>query len=144
MLRRHWRFIIPVAVQLVILLLIPARQIRTLSTGETVRLKVTPYAPDWKLRGYSLHLTFDISNPEELLKEQEFKRVDRVYVILERGEEGLWKAVGIEGTEPTELPAGRLFIRGWMGWRRWPGLWTGRRSLWGSSTPVIPATRTTS
>lgn len=61
-----WRFAVPLLLQIVLILSVPAQAIYTQLTGTTVLLQTAPVDPYNLFHGYSVRLNYDISNPEHL------------------------------------------------------------------------------
>lgn len=112
---------IPLLARLLLLLVLQAGilgwmiwdRAQILETGQTVRLAVEPVDPRDIFRGYYVTLNYEISRiqPTLLGSNDNFAKDDIVYVVLEKGAEELWQAVGISRTrQPT--PPGQVTIAG--------------------------------
>lgn len=81
-----WRFIIPCALQLAIILIVPAKSAYTYNFGTKAVLQTRPVDPYDLLRGYSQTLSYDISRTSELKKfpgGENLNKGDIFYVVLE-------------------------------------------------------------
>jgi uncharacterized membrane-anchored protein len=111
-------FLAAVALQILILLGVPARKAYTRATGRDVVLKVAPVDPYSILSGYYVILGYDISRPANFPNAPKFAPDEVIYAIVEQQAEGVWTPVAIERELPKNLPANRLAIRGrWNDWR---------------------------
>lgn len=111
-------FLAAVALQVLILLGVPARKAFTRATGRNVVLKVAPVDPYDVLRGYYVTLDYDISRPANFPNVPTFEFDEVVYTIIEQQADGIWTPVGIERELPQNLPANRAAIRGYWNERR--------------------------
>jgi uncharacterized membrane-anchored protein len=136
-----WRFWLPLGLQLLILLFVPAQAIHTHLTGKTIILQTMPVDPFDFLRGYYQTLSYDISRPDSLMTlpgykkllvetgvcqteakcegSQGLKRGTTVYVLLEapasqpsEGKPTAWKPVAISSKKPDNLKPSQLVIQG--------------------------------
>ena len=109
-------FIVAVAIQILILVAVPARKVFTMATGKTVVLKVQPVDPYSILSGYYATLGFDISRvdafPNARGMSQEFSDGAWLYAIVEKGEDGTWKPISLEPELPANLPDNRAALLG--------------------------------
>ena len=101
---RHWRFLLPVLAQVVLLAAIPARGLYTRETGTTVMLKLAPVDPYDMLSGHHMTLGYEISRP---LGVEDLADGAVVYVSLAESDDGIWRATGISDENP-----GVIAIRG--------------------------------
>jgi len=126
----HWRFWLPLAFQVVLVLAVPARSAYTYWSGQTAFLRVGPVDPYELLRGYSQTLNLaisrrsqlqDLSGWEQLLAQSRSDRdPERLavgtafYVILEAPEQErqAWTPVAVRAQRPSSLPADRIALRG--------------------------------
>lgn len=128
---KNWRFLLPLALQMGLILSVPAQAVYTHVTGETVVLQTAPVDPYDFLRGYYQVLSYDISRPETLNKlpgwgelaadnsRSYLPQGKSIYVVLEKqtGEEKegkplAWKPVAVSGKLPEDLPENRIAIKG--------------------------------
>jgi uncharacterized membrane-anchored protein len=125
-----WRFLVPLSLQILMILGLPARAIYTYYTGKTVVLQTMPVDPYDLLRGYSQTLSYDISRTLELEKlsgwntraknESDLTNGTRIYVILEAPQNSSftnkppqpWKAVAVSRDRPNNLPSDRIALEG--------------------------------
>lgn len=141
---KNWRFLLPFALQIGLILSVPAQAVYTHVTGETVVLQTAPVDPYDFLRGYYQVLSYDISSSDNLSKLPGWGELvggnsggylpqgKSIYVVLEKpaGEEKegkplAWKPVGVSGQLPEDLPEDRIAIKGRSnGWRIEYGLET--------------------
>jgi uncharacterized membrane-anchored protein len=107
-------FIVAVVVQILILVAVPARKVFTKATGKTVVLKVQPVDPYSILSGYYATLGFDISRIDGFpnTRGMEFSDGAWVYAIVEKGNDGTWKAASLEHELPANLPDNRAALLG--------------------------------
>lgn len=119
--RPWWQFLLPFAVQAVIIASVPAQAIYTNLTGRTVYLKTVPVDPYSILTGYSQTLRYDISNLNDLKKLPGGKNLPKnppegsqIYVILQAdaASEKPWKAVSVSLDRPKVLPNNQIALRG--------------------------------
>jgi uncharacterized membrane-anchored protein len=73
------------------------------------------------LRGYYMTLSYVIAEPEGARLENA-KTGAVKYTVLERGDDGIWRALACEDEPPAELGEGRALIRGRVDkrWRQGP------------------------
>jgi uncharacterized membrane-anchored protein len=125
-----WRFLLPLGVQMLMILALPAQAIYTYYTGKTVILQTMPVDPYDLLRGYSQTLSYDISSLEDLKRLPGGDAFDadksnsptgiKLYVILEAPQVSLsldkqpqaWKAVAVSRDRPANLPSNRIALKG--------------------------------
>lgn len=128
-----WRFWLPLALQTLIILAVPAQAIYTHITGTTVILQTVPVDPYDILRGYYQTLNYDISRVENLKdlpgwdevvtdEENEYlKSGVNLYVVLAAPETSSqspdelpspWKPVAISTKIPANLPANQVVLAG--------------------------------
>lgn len=105
-------FIAAVAIQVLILVGVPARKAVTLATGKSAVLKVQPVDPYSILSGYYVALGFEISRVDAFPDAPRFSQGDRCYAVIERGEDGVWKPISLEQELPTNLPENRAALLG--------------------------------
>ena len=122
-----------VALQVAILVAIPAKNVLTHKTGTLVLLKTAPVAPYSIISGYYVILNYVISTPTDVSGWQMDNKVKEiVYVILEpdpTDELGSWKAVQVSRDLPTNLAPRQVAIKGHH---------QGRRIKFGIETYYIP------
>ncbi|MDJ1176933.1 GDYXXLXY domain-containing protein [Roseofilum capinflatum] len=122
-----WRFILPLAIQVSLVLTIPGQAFYTRVTGTTVILQTQPVDPyDW-LRGYSQTLSYDISRWETLQNLPGWDRLSATpnqlsrefYLILEQPQTenqgelpAAWKAISVSPSLPENLPSNQIALRG--------------------------------
>ena len=111
--KRHWRFLVPVLVQVVLLAAVPAKKLYTLEVGTTVLLKLAPVDPYDVLSRYYLRLSYEISRPPgvESLSE-DLSEGDEVYVRLVESAGGIWEATDTSREKPTDSDDEAVWIRG--------------------------------
>ena len=138
-----WRFWLPLALQILFILIIPTQAAYTLLLGKTAILQTVPVDPYDFLRGYSQTLRYEISRPQELrslpgwsdLVENQEKQQKRgnvliqvpFYVILEAPKTRIdgdqrpppWQPTAVSQARPTNLPQNQVAIRGRMSGYRW-------------------------
>lgn len=132
-----WRFWLPLALQTILILLVPIQAVYTQATGKSVTLQTAPVDPYNLFRGYYVNLGYDISSPRTLQKLPGWNTVDAVvsnpfnrrsrfqgpqdlYVILEAPEPTTapnqppkpWKPIAVSGDRPTNLAANQVALKG--------------------------------
>lgn len=121
-----WRFIVPLAVQVAIVLSIPAQKVMTITSGSTVYLQTAPVDPYDLLRGRYVTLNYEIAQRSLLetlpgWSDDLATRGEDVYVVLQpptvpQAREP-WQAIAVSNTPPETLESGHQFIKGtWRGW----------------------------
>ncbi|MGL5082351.1 MAG: GDYXXLXY domain-containing protein [Microcoleaceae cyanobacterium] len=125
----HQRFWLPLLLQLVLILSVPAQAVHTYITGKTVILQTMPVDPYDLLRGYSQTLSYDISTLETLgslpgwqevaSKGAYPERGTQLYVVLEQPSNSAqtsppqaWKPVRVSAQLPQSLEANQIVIQG--------------------------------
>jgi uncharacterized membrane-anchored protein len=131
-----WRFVVPLLVQTVLILGVPAQSVYTLITGKTAILQTQPVDPYDLLRGYSVTLSYEISRVDKLKQlpgwtdlvkqhpgsNKQYEPLapgTKLYVILEAQKSSsavipqAWKAVRVSGQPPTSLAANQISLQGW-------------------------------
>lgn len=141
---KNWRFLLPLALQIGLILSVPAQAFYTNVTGTTVILQTAPVDPYDFLRGYYQILSYDISRPDNLSKlpgwydvvddnsGQYLPKGKSVYVVLEKptgekteGKPFAWIPVAVSGKLPADLPENQIAIKGRSnGWQIEYGLET--------------------
>lgn len=127
-----WRLGLPLLLQTLIILAVPAQAMLTYFTGRTAILQTAPVDPYDILRGYSQTLNYNISNVTALEKldgwyELPFEEQTTpprpalgtaIYVVLEqpRNSEGeipsAWEPIRVSATPPTDLAENQISLRG--------------------------------
>ena len=111
--RRHaLYFVLAVAAQLLILAAVPAQKMYTRATGRSVTLKMRPVDPYSVLSGYYVTLNYEIADSHSFPNSDFSYDGDRIYAILERQNDGVWRPVSLSKSRPTDLPENRIAIRG--------------------------------
>jgi uncharacterized membrane-anchored protein len=137
-----WRFWLPLCLQVVLVLSLPAQAIYTHLTGQIIVLQVAPVDPYDLLRGYSVTLSYDISryatledlpgweqlqapqpdagsvlpNPDPANANEIDNQI--FYIILEAPEEvggeppAPWTAVAVSRDRPSDLPPNQVSLQG--------------------------------
>lgn len=132
-----WRFWLPLVLQAALILGIPAPAAYLHLTGRTIVLKTVPVDPYDFLRGYSVILSYEISQVDTLRKlpgwatlEQEklphskdsvLKPGSRLYVVLQApvstGQPPQpWQPVRVSRDRPTDLQANQAVLQGDVGY----------------------------
>ncbi len=137
-----WRLLVPLALQLALIVSVPAQAVYTYVTGKTIVLQTAPVDPYDFLRGYYQILNYDISTPDtlkslpgwiELSKNRDYlPSGTMVYVILEQPTQPnqsqppqVWKPVRVSAERPQNLSDNQIAIKGESnGWRIEYGLET--------------------
>lgn len=135
-------FSVALAVQTLLILLLPIQSARTYYTGETVILQTAPVDPYDLMRGYYVTLSYDISRADELKSlpgwdqvepepmdyryrmRSHFAQDDKtpyIYVVLEQQQTEpaesdqpptAWKPVRVSPTLPSDLAENQVALRG--------------------------------
>jgi len=105
-------FVLAVAAQFLILAAAPAQKIYTRAMGRSVMLKIRPVDPYNMLSGYYVTLNYEIADPGSFANPVNASNGERVYAILERRNDGVWRQVSLSKSRPTNLPENRIAIRG--------------------------------
>jgi uncharacterized membrane-anchored protein len=105
-------FILAVAAQLLILAAVPAQKIYTRATGRSVTLKIRPVDPYSVLSGYYVTLHYEIAVPASSANSFDAYNGERVYAILKRQDDGVWRQVSLSKSRPANLPENHIAIRG--------------------------------
>ena len=131
-----WRLWVPLAVQSLLILAVPAQDAYTYATGKTVVLQTAPVDPYDLLRGYYQTLGYEISQRDVLTKlpgGEAFKETFRgdFYLVLAAPKQSgdrppaAWKPVRISRDRPTDLAPDQIALKGtFEGWRATYGLET--------------------
>ncbi|MCJ7783759.1 MAG: GDYXXLXY domain-containing protein [Desulfobacterales bacterium] len=106
----RWKFIFLVLLQAALLVGMIAYRQYWVATGERILLRTAPVDPRDIFRGDYLSLRYDIStlDLDGFGVKGNFKSNEKVYVILERNQEGVFSAVSVS----RGLPSGKRFIQG--------------------------------
>ena len=128
-----WRFWLPLILQILLIISVPAGVVHTYMTGKTVFLQTAPVDPYNPILGYSQILSYDISRTETLKKlpgwqdipkeniveSQGIKYGETIYLILEAPSilathpfYEPWRPVAIRTTPPTNLPDDQIYLKG--------------------------------
>ena len=110
--KRAWWFAFAVAVQVLILIAVPAQKMYTRVFGRTVVLQVAPVDPYSLLSGYYVTLGYAISPTAAFPNQAEPGHEGTVYAVIEQGVDGVWKPVRLDETLPRLLPPNQAAIRG--------------------------------
>jgi uncharacterized membrane-anchored protein len=132
------RFWIVLALQVVLILAVPAQAFYTQMNGRSLVLQTAPVDPYSLFQGYSVTLGYDISNVQNLSKLPGWKDIEakqttnlerdplssdeaastEFYVILQAPADAgsrppkAWKAVSVSSRRPSNLPANQIALRG--------------------------------
>ncbi|HNW33685.1 MAG TPA: GDYXXLXY domain-containing protein [Candidatus Ozemobacteraceae bacterium] len=112
-------FYAAVVLQVLILILVPLQQVKSLMTGRLIVLPVEPVDPYSVMKGYYVTLSYRICRPERISSEPlQLADGQTVYTVVREGAGGLWEPVSIDTKPPVDLPAGQAFLKGRKkGWR---------------------------
>ena len=129
-------FAAAVALQVLIVAVVPVRKIMTLRNGKPVTLRVEPVDPYSILSGYYVTLGYDVSLKGRFPKvEPELKEDEVVYAVIAKGPDGVFKPVRLSRERPGSLDPDQLFLKG-----RTEG-WVGAPIDYGISQFYIPESR---
>ena len=106
----RWKFIFFVSLQVALLAGIIAYRQYWVATGERILLRTAPVDPRDIFRGDYVSLRYDIStlDLDGLGAKGSFKSNEKVYVLLEKNQEGIFNPVSVS----REPPSGKRFIQG--------------------------------
>lgn len=101
-----WRFWVPLAVQVLIVLAVPAPKLAAYAAGTPVVLRTVPVDPVDLMRGRYAQLGYEIGR-------EAVKRLPDgpVYVTLAPGQPA-WRAVAFDQAWPASVPAGDVVLAG--------------------------------
>lgn len=109
-------FALALALQLLILVGVPAQKFIARTTGRSVILKVQPVDPYSILSGYYVTLGYEISRSSafttNITQNTDQNSGMIVYAIVEQQDDGVWHPVELTNSLPTSLPETRAAIRG--------------------------------
>lgn len=111
---RRLRFAAVLAVQLVILGAVPARQVLARLRGHEVTLLTAPVDPFSPFGGYFMTLSYEVEREAREKASGAFANHDVVFLVVEKGEPA-WRLVSVERQLPAPR-AGRAVLRA-----RWRG-----------------------
>ncbi len=107
-------FALALALQIVILVGVPAQKLIALRTGRSVVLKVRPVDPYDILSGYYVTLSYDISRSDSFATKVEASPGATVFAVVEQQADGVWQPMELTDSLPANLPDNRAAIRGKM------------------------------
>ncbi len=124
-----WRLLVPLALQAMLILAVPAEALYIYLTGKTAILQTQPVDPYDFMRGYSQTLSYEISNPEKISQLPGWPELNqndgsgRLFVILEApataaqdangaGMPKPWQPVAVRRELPQNLPSNQVAIQG--------------------------------
>ncbi len=129
-----WRFWLPLCLQIVLILAIPAQAVYIHLSGQTVILQTAPVDPYDFLRGYSQTLRYEVSqsetfkdlpgakilSPDNNQQKQQQKQQNIVYVTLQApanpnspsGNPTPWQPVAVSRNLPDNLLPNQVALRG--------------------------------
>ncbi|QQE65996.1 putative membrane-anchored protein [Leptolyngbya sp. BL0902] len=118
-----WRLGLPLLLQSLLIVAVPAQDAFTYTVGRTVVLQTAPVDPYDMLRGYYQVLGYQVSNTDtlatlpggEILENRDL--TGPIYVVLEEPATATtpptaWVPVGVSQTRPTHLPDTQIALRG--------------------------------
>lgn len=114
MLKKTALFLLAVAIQMLIVAAVPAKQIFTRLTGRLITIKTAPVDPYNILSGYYVKLGYDISTPSHFdpnIKIDSRLSSDR-YVLLKEDPNGIWVVDSVSKQKPDSIPQDRVLIKG--------------------------------
>lgn len=115
---RSWRFWVPMGIQLLLVLTVPATKVGAFTSGTTIQLAIAPVDPYDLLRGRYMALDYAVENLETLQKLPGWQSdyaygTHDLYVTLRPGAAGQpWQATAVSKERPASLNAGSAIIRG--------------------------------
>lgn len=106
-------FISALILQTALVATVPAKQVYTRLTGKTITIRTAPRDPYSFLSGYHVILNYEISTPPNLeAVTNENARGQKVYVVLEIGDDGIWTATSTHAKRPKDIPEEALVLKG--------------------------------
>lgn len=115
-------FIVAILVQLVLLGIVISPKITPRLYGKQITLKVQPFDPYDLFSGYYLNLSYPISRREGfqncVLDDPEGRGYQKVYALLQPGENGVWTGTTLTDKFPAALPPGAVVLKGGMNYWR--------------------------
>lgn len=114
-------FVIPFAIQLFIILIIPSKSFYTYKTGQNIVIQTRPIDPYDLLRGYSQTLSYEISNLrtlQQLPGGSNLDKRDTFYLTLEAPESLQktpplpWNPMEINKNKPSNLATNQIALKG--------------------------------
>ena len=119
MLKKTALFLIAVAIQMLIVAAVPAKQIYTRMTGRLITIKTAPVDPYNILSGYYVTLGYQISTPPVAdLDSQTDWKPSPVYVLLKEDPNGVWVIDSVHKQKPDSIPQNNVLIKGKSTYRR--------------------------
>ena len=121
-----WRLWVPLAIQSVLIVAVPAQDAVTYATGTSVTLQTAPVDPYDFMRGYYQTLSYDISQPntlrtlpggEAIFANSGYWNPRSFYVVLESPQTPAsppepWRPVRISVEKPTDLSPQQVALKG--------------------------------
>ena len=109
MITKQTKFILAIALQVVIIFAIIIFKLSILASGTEVLLRIAPIDPRDLLRGDYVTFQYDISNRDSYYSRgQQIRNGDTVYVVLRQAGK-YWTAQNVQKTKPS---GNELFIKG--------------------------------
>ena len=100
-------FILAVFVQLLILAMVPAKQVYTRMAGKLITIETAPVDPYDIMSGYYVTLSYKISQAGGSSRPS-----GKVYVVLEESDDGIWSDVSVHDKWPEKIDADQIVIKG--------------------------------
>jgi len=110
--RRAVLFAVAVALQVLILLAVPATKVWTRWTGETVLLAIAPADPFDPLRGWHLVLRYELGDPASFAEAGDLRPGRAAWAVVRVDEAGVARPVRLSAERPDELAEGEILLRG--------------------------------
>ena len=101
-----------VALQVLILLAVPATKVWTRWTGETVLLAIEPADPFDPLRGWHLVLRYELGDPSSFAEADELRHGRTAWAVARVDEDGVARPVRLSTERPERLAEGEILLRG--------------------------------
>lgn len=101
-----------VALQLVILGVVPARKIWARATGETVELALGPVDPYDVLSGWYMTLAYEAGRTAAYPEAPSLSQGDECFAVLRRDAQGISRPVSLHAEHPGQQPEGLVVLRG--------------------------------
>lgn len=122
-----WRFLVPLAIQMAIILSIPAQKVLTITSGTTIYLQTAPVDPYDLLRGRYVTLNYDIAQRSRLetlpgWSDDWTQQGTELYVVISPPADAQsrdpWQPVSVSDRYPQRLESEQQVVKGrWHGWR---------------------------
>jgi uncharacterized membrane-anchored protein len=114
MTRRTWLFVAAVALQLIVLLSVPAPKVWTRYRGTSALLAIEPADPFDPMRGWYLTLRYEAGRPGAYEGAERPPNDRTIWAVVEPDEDGVARPVRLSLERPRDLSGSELLLRGWV------------------------------